>query len=89
MRPDELLNRWIVPLDRRVDYLTLRYGVNVAGGAGFQGYCVTGTNSAGCSDSQCITIYAKLMDCGNIFVPDAFSPNDDQANDQTMEAEVT
>jgi hypothetical protein len=27
MAPRELLNRWIVPLDRRVDYLTLRYGV--------------------------------------------------------------
>jgi hypothetical protein len=25
--PELLLNRWIVPLDRRVDYLTLRYGV--------------------------------------------------------------
>jgi hypothetical protein len=25
--PRELLNRWIVPLDRRVDYLTLRYGL--------------------------------------------------------------
>lgn len=25
--PQILLNRWIVPLDRRVDYLTLRYGV--------------------------------------------------------------
>jgi hypothetical protein len=25
--PEFLLNRWIVPLDRRVDYLTLRYGV--------------------------------------------------------------
>ncbi|MFN7545747.1 MAG: AAA family ATPase [Acidobacteriota bacterium] len=25
--PRELLNRWIVPLDRRVDYLTLRYGI--------------------------------------------------------------
>jgi hypothetical protein len=25
--PRELLNRWIVPLDRRVDYLTLRHGV--------------------------------------------------------------
>jgi hypothetical protein len=24
--PTHLLNRWIVPLDRRVDYLTLRYG---------------------------------------------------------------
>jgi hypothetical protein len=25
--PRDLLNRWIVPLDRRIDYLTLRYGV--------------------------------------------------------------
>ncbi len=25
--PRKLLNRWIVPLDRRVDYLSLRYGV--------------------------------------------------------------
>ena len=25
--PMHLLNRWIVPLDRRVDYLTLRYGL--------------------------------------------------------------
>jgi len=27
MSPRDLLNRWIVPLDRKVDYLTLRYGV--------------------------------------------------------------
>ncbi|MFO7709064.1 MAG: hypothetical protein R6V84_12900 [Desulfobacterales bacterium] len=27
MSPMYLLNRWIVPLDRRVDYLTLRYGL--------------------------------------------------------------
>ncbi|MGH9661060.1 MAG: AAA family ATPase, partial [Bryobacteraceae bacterium] len=25
--PRDLLNRWIVPLDRRVDYLSLRYGI--------------------------------------------------------------
>jgi len=25
--PRELLNRWIVPLDRRVDYLSLQYGL--------------------------------------------------------------
>lgn len=29
MAPRELLNRWIVPLDRRVDYLMLRHGVQV------------------------------------------------------------
>jgi SpoVK/Ycf46/Vps4 family AAA+-type ATPase len=27
MSPRQLLNRWMVPLDRRVDYLALRYGV--------------------------------------------------------------
>ena len=27
MSPRDLLNRWIVPLDRRIDYLMLRYGV--------------------------------------------------------------
>jgi predicted ATPase with chaperone activity len=27
MSPRDLLNRWIVPLDRHVDYLTLRHGV--------------------------------------------------------------
>lgn len=30
MTPAELLNRWIVPLDRRVDYLSLSYGVKFA-----------------------------------------------------------
>ncbi|MEZ5144508.1 MAG: hypothetical protein R2726_18650 [Acidimicrobiales bacterium] len=27
MTPEQLLNRWIVPLDRRLDYLSLSYGV--------------------------------------------------------------
>jgi hypothetical protein len=27
LSPEYLLNRWIVPLDRRIDYLTLRYGL--------------------------------------------------------------
>lgn len=27
MTPEQLLNRWIVPLDRRIDYLSLSYGV--------------------------------------------------------------
>jgi predicted ATPase with chaperone activity len=27
MSPRDLLNRWIIPLDRRIDYLTLRYGI--------------------------------------------------------------
>jgi predicted ATPase with chaperone activity len=28
LTPDQLLNRWIVPLDRRVDFLSLDYGVS-------------------------------------------------------------
>ena len=28
MTPDQLLNRWIVPLDRRIDFLSLNYGVS-------------------------------------------------------------
>src|SRR5690606_28192274 len=27
LTPEQLLNRWIVPLDRGIDYLTLEYGV--------------------------------------------------------------
>jgi predicted ATPase with chaperone activity len=29
MRPEELLNRWIVPLDRRIDYLTMAGGKKI------------------------------------------------------------
>ncbi len=28
LTPDQLLNRWIVPLDRRIDYLSLSYGIS-------------------------------------------------------------
>jgi len=29
LRPEELLNRWIVPLDRRIDFLTLAGGKKI------------------------------------------------------------
>jgi predicted ATPase with chaperone activity len=29
IRPDELLNRWVVPLDRRIDFLTLAGGMKI------------------------------------------------------------
>jgi hypothetical protein len=35
LTPEQLLNRWIVPLDRSIDYLTLDYGVK------FQVPCIT------------------------------------------------
>ena len=44
MSPRELLNRWIVPLDRRVDYLSLRYGLKF--GIPFEVLVVFSTNIA-------------------------------------------
>ena len=43
-------------------------------------YCVTVTDTSGCADSACMTITIDLP-CGNIFVPNAFSPNGDHEND--------
>jgi gliding motility-associated-like protein len=43
-------------------------------------YCVLVTDSTGCADSTCMTIDV-ILPCGNIFVPDAFSPNGDHEND--------
>ncbi len=45
-------------------------------------YCVYGTNAQGCNDSACVNIYVKVLDCGDLYVPTAFSPNNDGANDE-------
>ncbi len=42
-------------------------------------YCVTATLN-GCIDTACTLVYLEL-ECGDIFVPNAFSPNDDNNND--------
>lgn len=43
-------------------------------------YCVEGTNLFGCSDTVCVTITVD-KECGETFVPSAFSPNNDGMND--------
>lgn len=46
-------------------------------------YHLTVTNSFGCTNSDSITLYTVFVLCGEpaIFVPNAFTPNDDGAND--------
>ncbi|MBI4930800.1 MAG: gliding motility-associated C-terminal domain-containing protein [Bacteroidetes bacterium] len=44
-------------------------------------YCVTVTNAGNCTASACVTVTVDLLDCGEIFVPNAFSPNKDGQNE--------
>jgi len=47
-------------------------------------YCVWVTDVNGCSDSSCVTVFVEPIDCstaGELFIPNAFSPNDDGEND--------
>ena len=43
-------------------------------------YCVTVTDLNGCSDSACLRVTVD-MPCGELFVPNAFSPNRDGQNE--------
>jgi len=44
-------------------------------------YCATVTDADGCSGTACVTVFVD-SECGQLFVPNAFSPNNDGQNDQ-------
>jgi len=43
-------------------------------------YCVIGTNTFNCSDTACVSITVD-KECGEVFVPSGFSPNNDGENE--------
>ncbi|MCB9224382.1 MAG: gliding motility-associated C-terminal domain-containing protein [Crocinitomicaceae bacterium] len=43
-------------------------------------YCVTVTDANGCVNEACTWVYIEIV-CGEVFVPSAFSPNNDGEND--------
>ena len=55
--------------------------------AGTTGYVVTVTDASGCTDADTVLVFVEQIDCslssmGELFIPNAFSPNGDNENDR-------
>ncbi|GIV42553.1 MAG: hypothetical protein KatS3mg034_1863 [Vicingaceae bacterium] len=46
-----------------------------------QEYCVRADNYT-CTNTNCVTVYVDEWNCGDVFVPNIFSPNNDGRNDE-------
>jgi gliding motility-associated-like protein len=43
-------------------------------------YCVVGSDANGCTDTACVLL-TLVLDCGNVFIPNVFSPNENNMDD--------
>jgi gliding motility-associated-like protein len=44
-------------------------------------YCVVGTDANGCTDTACVILTMEI-ECGNLFIPNVFSPNENSMDDE-------
>ena len=44
-------------------------------------YCVVGSDNNGCTDTACVLL-TLVIDCGNVFIPNVFSPNENNMDDE-------